>query len=126
MYLRKSLALTRRELFQTASAAIAGVALTPHPASGAHDGTATVRRVSERWEYYRGDLRSVWEAWRGKAASDNVAWDKVAMPHCFNAFDAVDPDHACYQGPDWYRTTFATQNPFPGCRLALDGAIQGR
>jgi len=63
-----------------------------------------MRRLSEGWEHYRGNLGGVWEAWRGKAASDNVTWEKVAMPHCFNTFDAVDPDRAYYQGPGWYRT----------------------
>ena len=48
------------------------------------------------------------------------------MPHCFNAFDAVDPDHAYYEGPGWYRTTFAAQNPFPNGRTLLhfEGAGQ--
>ena len=125
MDIRKPVGLTRRELFQAASAAIAGAALSSSPASAAGE-AAPVRRLSEGWEYYRGDLGSAWEAWRGKAASDNVAWDKVAMPHCFNAFDAVDPDHAYYQGPGWYRTTLAVQNPFPDGRtlLRFEGAGQ--
>ena len=125
MELRK-FSLTRRELFQAASAAIAGAALTSSPSSAAPAGGVPVRRLSEGWEYYHGNLGSVWEAWRGKAASDNVAWDKVALPHCFNAMDAVDPDRAYYQGPGWYRTTFAPQNPFLNGRtlLRFEGAGQ--
>jgi beta-galactosidase len=124
MQLRKS-SLTRRELFQAASAAIAGAALTS-TAAGAAGGTVFTSRLSEGWEYYRGNLGGVWEAWRGKAASDNVAWDKVSVPHCFNATDAVDPDRAYYQGPGWYRTTLAPENPFPGGRTLLhfEGAGQ--
>jgi beta-galactosidase len=114
--------VTRRQLLQSASAAIAGAAFS---SSAAADST-TVHRLSEGWEHYRGNLGGVWEAWRGKAASDNVTWDKVAMPHCFNAIDSVDPDRAYYQGPGWYRTTFALQNPFPNGRTLLhfEGAGQ--
>src|SRR5215831_14477113 len=103
MHIRKKFTLTRRELLQTASAAIAGAALLPDAATATSD-VAAARRLSDGWEYYRGNLGGVWEAWRGKAASDNVAWDKVTVPHCFNATDAVDPDRAYYQGPGWYRT----------------------
>ena len=114
--------LTRRQLFQGASAAIAGAALFPASASAA----GSVVRLSRDWEYYRGALGGIWEVWRGKAASDNVTWTKVSMPHCFNAWDAVDPDHAYYEGPGWYRTTFAPANPYPGGRtlLAFEGAGQ--
>jgi beta-galactosidase len=126
MDLRKPVTLTRRELFQAASAAIAGAALSPSATAAAPGSTAPVRRLSEGWEYYRGNLGAVWEAWRGKAASDNVAWDKVSVPHCFNATDSVDPDRAYYQGPGWYRTTFTAQNPFPNGRtlLLFEGAGQ--
>jgi beta-galactosidase len=115
--------LTRRELVQTASAVIAGAVLSPSPA-GAAD--SPVRRMTTGWEHYRGQLGGVWEVWRGKAASDNVTWDAVAIPHCFNAWDAVDPDHAYYQGPGWYRTSFAARNPFPNGRTLLhfEGAGQ--
>ena len=122
MQLRKNAGITRRELFQVASTVIAGAAFS----SAAENTAAPVRRLSEGWEHYRGNLGGVWEAWRGTAASDNVSWDKVAMPHCFNAFDAVDPDRAYYQGPGWYRTTFAAANPFPNGRTLLhfEGAGQ--
>src|ERR1039457_5318972 len=69
--------LTRRELFQTASAVIAGAVLSPAPA-GAAD--SPVRRMTTGWEHYRGQLGGVWEVWRGKAASDNVTWDAGAKP----------------------------------------------
>jgi beta-galactosidase len=123
MTLRNSPApgLTRRELFQAASAVIAGAALSP-----AAPDSPTVRRLSRGWEHYRGGLGGIWEVWRGKAASDNVAWDAVAMPHCFNAFDAVDPDHAYYEGPGWYRASVEVQNPFVNGRTLLhfEGAGQ--
>ncbi len=84
------------------------------------------QRLSTGWEYYQGSLGSTWEVWRGDAASDNVAWSPVTLPHCFNARDAVDPDVRYYQGPGWYRTRLKIANPFPNGRTLLhfDGAGQ--
>ena len=86
----------------------------------------TMRRLSEGWEYYQGSLGSTWEVWRGDAASDNVAWSKVTLPHCFNGRDSVDPDVKYYQGPGWYRTRLKIANPYPNGRTLLhfDGAGQ--
>ena len=71
------------------------------------------QRLSDGWEFYQGSLGSTWEVWRGDAASDNVAWSAVTLPHCFNGRDAVDPDARYYQGPGWYRTRLKVANPFP-------------
>ncbi|HEX7653679.1 MAG TPA: glycoside hydrolase family 2 TIM barrel-domain containing protein, partial [Verrucomicrobiae bacterium] len=67
-----------------------------------------------------------WEIWRGDAATDNVLWTPVTLPHCFNARDAVDPDAHYYQGPGWYRTHLQLTNPYPGGHTLLhfDGAGQ--
>ncbi|MEI8290173.1 MAG: alginate lyase family protein [Verrucomicrobiota bacterium] len=84
------------------------------------------QRLSAGWEYYQGSLGSTWEIWRGEAASDNVAWVPVTLPHCFNERDAVDPEARYYQGPGWYRTRLKLQNPFRNGRTLLhfDGAGQ--
>ena len=84
------------------------------------------QRLSEGWEYYQGTLGSTWEVWRGEAASDNVAWTAVTLPHCFNGRDAVDPEVRYYQGPGWYRTKLKVANPYPNGRTLLhfDGAGQ--
>jgi beta-galactosidase len=86
----------------------------------------TSQRLSSGWEYYQGSLGGIWEVWRGAKASDNVAWMSVSLPHCFNAFDAVDPDAHYYQGPGWYRTRLNIQNPWPDGRTLLhfEGAGQ--
>jgi len=86
----------------------------------------TIQRLSDGWEYYQGSLGSSWEIWRGDAASDNVAWSPVTLPHCFNARDSVDPDVRYYQGPGWYRTQLKLANPYPNGRTLLhfDGAGQ--
>ena len=86
----------------------------------------TRQHLSTGWEYYQGTLGSSWEIWRGEAASDNVTWIPVTLPHCFNSRDAVDPDVRYYQGQGWYRTKLEIANPFPNGRTLLhfDGAGQ--
>ena len=108
--------LTRRDLLRSATVAAAA------RVSGTAAGAAPVvrQRLLEGWEHYRGSLGGIWEVWRGKKASDNVTWHSVAMPHCFNARDAVDPDQAYYQGPGWYRVTLKPQNPYANGRTLLD------
>ncbi len=84
------------------------------------------QRLDSGWEFYQGTLGSTWEIWRGDKASDNVTWQPVTLPHCFNARDAVDPDVRYYQGTGWYRTRLKLANPFPNGRTLLhfDGAGQ--
>lgn len=84
------------------------------------------QRLTDGWEFHQGSLGSIWEIWRGEAASDNVPWTPVTLPHCFNARDAVDPDVPYYQGPGWYRSRLQPKNPFPDGRTLLhfDGAGQ--
>src|SRR5947209_4763033 len=86
---------------------------------------ANSQRLLKGWEYRRGNLGSVWEAWR-KASEDNVTWQMVELPHCFNAYDAVDPDTAYYQGPGWYRMRLKIENPYVQGRTLLhfEGAGQ--
>ncbi len=94
--------------------------------SGPAIAVTNIERLDAGWEYHQGTLGSVWEIWRGDKATDNVTWSHVALPHCFNAFDAVDPDVHYYQGPGWYRTRLKLANPFPNGRTLLhfDGAGQ--
>ena len=90
-------------------------------------GAAEARqKLADGWEFYQGSLGSTWEIWRGEAATDNVTWTPVTLPHCFNARDAVDPDVRYYQGPGWYRKKIKLANPFPNGRTLLhfDGAGQ--
>jgi beta-galactosidase len=86
------------------------------------------RRLTEGWEHYRGSLGGVWEVWRQDKLSNhfNVSWEAVTVPHCFNAFDTVDPDVQYYQGQGWYRMKLKLDNPYPRGRTLLhfEGAAQ--
>nr|WP_036603823.1 glycoside hydrolase family 2 TIM barrel-domain containing protein [Olivibacter sitiensis] len=62
--------------------------------------------LDNNWEFLKSDLGSAWEAVRpvAKGSSEAVPhWSKVDLPHCYNAFDAVNPNVNYYQGPAWYR-----------------------
>lgn len=80
-------------------------------------------RLTEGWEYLKGDLGSIWEAVRTAEAGSSEAvplWQKVTLPHCFNAEDAVNPDVNYYQGAGWYRTLLSVNNPYPKGRILLE------
>nr|WP_121271964.1 glycoside hydrolase family 2 TIM barrel-domain containing protein [Pedobacter schmidteae] len=87
------------------------------------------QRLNNNWEYLKGDLGGVWEAVRPVKEGNPESvplWQKVSLPHCFNALDAVDPDLNYYQGPGWYRTLLELKNPYTSGRTLLhfEGAGQ--
>ena len=87
------------------------------------------QRLVHNWEYLKGDLGGVWEAVRPVKEGNPESvplWQKVNLPHCFNALDAVDPDVNYYQGPGWYRTLLTVDNPYTDGRILLhfEGAGQ--
>jgi beta-galactosidase len=87
-------------------------------------------RLNTGWEFVRQDLGGVWEAVRPILIQDGPEnyplWQKVSLPHCFNARDAVDPDGNYYQGPGWYRTQLNINNPYKNGHTILhfEGAGQ--
>jgi beta-galactosidase len=86
-------------------------------------------RLNTGWEFLRQDVGGIWEVVRPvKEGNPEMVplWQKVHLPHCVNAEDAVDPDVNYYQGPSWYRTRLDIQNPYPGGRTLLhfEGAGQ--
>ena len=116
--------ISRRAFLQsTSTALLVGTILDRVPVQAITD--PTVSQSLSSWEYRRGSLGGPWEAWR-KANDDANVWSQVNVPHCFNAFDSVDPDVPYYQGPGWYRTKFTNTNPFPAGRTLLhfEGAGQ--
>lgn len=86
----------------------------------------TKTRLTTGWDFVKGDIASPWEAFRPETQSKLPVWENIQMPHCFNAFDAVDPDIAYYEGPGWYRTKLKIENPYTNGRTILhfEGAGQ--
>ncbi len=71
--------------------------------------------LDEGWEHFRGTIADPWEVWNFK----QIAWQSVPLPHCFNQYDACDPDAPAYRGQGWYRTRLKPQNPYPNGRVLL-------
>lgn len=89
----------------------------------------TAVRLNDHWKFLRGDLGGIWEAVRPVKAGNPESvplWEEVALPHCFNATDAVDPDVNYYQGPGWYTNLITINNPYQNGRTLLhfEGAGQ--
>lgn len=87
------------------------------------------QRLNDNWEFLKQDLGGVWESVRPltKTGPENVpVWQKISLPHCMNAEDAVDTIPNYYQGPGWYRTQINIDNPYKNGRTLLhfEGAGQ--
>ncbi len=55
------------------------------------------------------DFNSGWDFFKGDAAMEElrgVDWQRVDLPHTFNALDGQDGGNDYYQGPVWYRKKF--------------------
>lgn len=80
-------------------------------------------RLTDNWEFLRQDVGNIWELVRPMKAGqpeESPIWTKVTLPHCFNVEDAVDPDVNYYQGPGWYKTQLAIDNPYKNGRILLE------
>ena len=56
----------------------------------------------ENWMFYKGDI---YKAERGHRISEQ-GWEKVAVPHTWNAEDVLTEGIHLYQGIGWYRSRF--------------------
>ncbi len=120
-------AVTRRD-FLKSTALAAGAACIP--LSSAHAGlpqpnSSVSEKLTTGWEYFQGSMGGIWDVWR-QDMTENTVWKKVDVPHCFNAYDAVDPEKPLYEGPGWYRRKLSVKNPFERGRtlLLFEGAGQ--
>ncbi len=121
---------SRRQFLKTSTTA-AALTLLPSPSLRASIATLAqssansplLTRLATGWEYLQGSLGGPWEAWHSEEVA---AWQSVAMPHCFNAYDGCDPDVPYYRGNGWYRTHVPIANPYKGGRTLLhfEGAGQ--
>ena len=124
---------SRRHFLKTSAAAaslplLANLALrasiaTLAGSSSRATSTGQTRRLAEGWEYLQGTLGGPWEVWHSE---ELATWQPITMPHCFNAYDACDPDTPYYRGNGWYRTHIPISNPYPNGRTVLhfEGAGQ--
>jgi beta-galactosidase len=90
----------------------ASIARAESLASGA---AASTQLLESGWEFNRESFGGPWEIWNLPTAG----WSPVRLPHCFNEYDACDPDTPAYRGQGWYRTSIKPANPFPGGRTLL-------
>jgi beta-galactosidase len=111
--------INRRSFLKTSALATAAAWAAPLLLGTSDVSEITKNRLSDGWEHYRGPLSGPWEVWHGARSGEGGLWSNIAMPHCFNAFDAVDPDTTYYRGQGWYRTQLAVHNPFPNGRTLL-------
>ena len=84
--------------------------------------SSTAQRLNRGWEFFEGSLAGPWEAWHLKT----LEWQQVQLPHCFNHYDACDPDKPLYRGQGWYRTKLKCANPYPQGRTLLHFAGAGQ
>lgn len=100
----------------------ASIATLASGSTGSLDG-AQSQRLTNGWEYLEGTMGGPWEVWHSK---ETAVWQSITMPHCFNAYDACDPDRPYYQGNGWYRTHVSIANPYKTGRTLLhfEGAGQ--
>jgi len=117
---------TRRDFLKSTALAAGAVLI---PGAGVDPDAFSTGSLSEKlltgWEYFQGSLGGVWDVWRRDMAESTV-WQRVEVPHCFNAYDAVDPDQTFYEGPGWYRRKLQVKNPYKDGRtlLLFEGAGQ--
>jgi hypothetical protein len=85
------------------------------PAAGHASRQST--ELTAGWTFKRGEVVGA-----EQPAFDDRNWDKVTLPHSFNAGDGEQPDY--YRGPVWYRRAFDVRSVRAGRRLFVqfDGA----
>lgn len=109
---------SRRNFLKSSAVLTGAAALCPTIARAAvpsGNATEACTPLESGWEFFRGSLGGPWEAWN----LSDIQWERVQLPHCFNACDACDPDHAAYRGQGWYRMKLKPRNPFPNGRTLL-------
>ncbi|WP_213807500.1 glycoside hydrolase family 2 TIM barrel-domain containing protein [Granulicella sp. dw_53] len=119
--------LSRRSFLQGGAAAYAVGTSTPtllasvlqavtSNSGNTQSGPSIVTRLDTGWEFFRGPLDAPWEI----AHSQDIAvWQPVTVPHCFNHYDACDPETPAYRGQGCYRKHLRIANPFPQGRTLL-------
>lgn len=109
---------SRRDFIKGSALMLGGLSISPSIARAALIGTSNISSshpFESGWEFFQGTLGGPWEAWH----LGDMGWAPVSLPHCFNHYDACDPDRPAYRGQGWYRARLTPQNPFKGGRTLL-------
>src|SRR6185312_9331486 len=105
--------ISRRDFLKTSTLVAGFGVLSPSIARAAIPdaiGAPTVQPPEKGWEFNRQTFGNPWEMWTLHVDG----WQSVELPHCFNHYDACDPDVPAYRGQGWYRRKISPQNPFAG------------
>ena len=80
-------------------------------------GSRRTTMLAAGWTFARGDVPGA-----AQPAFDDKGWDKVTLPHSFNAGDGELPSY--FRGPAWYRRWFeiGAIDPRRGLFVQFDGA----
>ncbi len=54
-----------------------------------------------------------------KSAYDDTSWQRINLPHCWNAFDATDVTPGYWRGIGWYRKHFSLKPAYSSKRVFL-------
>lgn len=114
--------ITRRSFLASSAALTLSRALSPSIARSLAP-AATHQPLTNGWEYLQDSLAGPWEAW---LTDESNTWTPVTLPHCFNSYDACDPDRPYYQGRGWYRTHLPFPADLDAGRLLLHFAGAGQ
>ena len=103
-------------LLGTSATQCLGLAPSISRLSGIDAGSsASARFLDTGWEFNRQSFGGPWEIWN----LQTDGWHAVQLPHCFNHYDACDPDTPAYRGQGWYRAKIKVVNPYPDGRSLL-------
>ncbi|HUP49777.1 MAG TPA: glycoside hydrolase family 2 TIM barrel-domain containing protein [Thermoanaerobaculia bacterium] len=77
--------------------------------------------INEQWRFAPGEIEAAHEP-----AFDDSSWQRVNLPHTWNAADAFDKTVRYRRGPGWYRKSLTLDPALKGKRLFLyfEGANQ--
>ena len=124
-------AISRRQFLTSTMPAVAAATLPVAPAwlrvvaemQTSEGGALAIEPLTDGWEYLEGSLDGPWQVWN---SAEIAVWSKVSLPHCFNHYDACDPDTPAYRGTGWYRRHITVMNPYPKGRTILHFAGAGQ
>ncbi|HEU4642211.1 MAG TPA: glycoside hydrolase family 2 TIM barrel-domain containing protein [Gemmatimonadaceae bacterium] len=97
------------------------------PADASHEGASpagsprTRWAIDDDWRYHAGGLNFAWSP-----SLSDAGWERVTIPHTWNAHDPFDDTPSYRRGTGWYRRVLRLDDALKGKRLFLyfEGANQ--